>query len=160
MCRSTDPGHLTLTGFENIARRFGKRRFVPLPFFIRRSCSPELGLSFPPKTIQFSSHFLNPQWDEGKRRGSGSCRTAKRSHGSTTRFPESSYPLREGPEHLDRREKNRARPEVVLLNSHDKGSAYQLHCGLFRLVCSNGMVVSDATFARISTKHSGFLHIR
>jgi hypothetical protein len=44
----------------------------------------------------------------------------------------------------------------VLLNSHDKSSAYQLHCGLFRLVCSNGLVVADATFQRISIKHSGF----
>jgi hypothetical protein len=42
------------------------------------------------------------------------------------------------------------------LSSHDKSSAYQLHCGLFRQVCSNGMVVSDATFQRISIKHSGF----
>src|SRR5258708_5480377 len=59
-------------------------------------------------------------------------------------------------EHLDTWEKNQVRPEVVLLNSHDKSSAYQLHCGLFRLVCSNGMVVSDAVFHRISIKHSGF----
>ena len=41
-------------------------------------------------------------------------------------------------------------PRVVLVNSHDKSSAYQLHCGLFRLVCTNGMVVSDGTFQRIS----------
>jgi hypothetical protein len=59
-------------------------------------------------------------------------------------------------EHLHSWEKNQVRPEVVLLNSHDKSSAYQLHCGLFRLVCSNGMVVSDASFQRISIKHSGF----
>src|ERR1700731_2030070 len=59
-------------------------------------------------------------------------------------------------EHLDTWEKNQVRPEVVLLNSHDKSSAYQLHCGLFRLVCSNGMVVADSTFHRISIKHSGF----
>ncbi len=59
-------------------------------------------------------------------------------------------------EHLGSWEKNQVRPEVVLLNSHDKSSAYQLHCGLFRLVCSNGMVVSDGTFQRISIKHSGF----
>jgi hypothetical protein len=45
-------------------------------------------------------------------------------------------------EHLGSWEKNPVRPEVVLLNSHDKSSAYQLHCGLFRLVCTNGMVVS------------------
>jgi hypothetical protein len=59
-------------------------------------------------------------------------------------------------EHLDTWQKNQVRPEVVLLNSHDKSSAYQLHCGLFRLVCSNGLVVADATFQRISIKHSGF----
>jgi Domain of unknown function (DUF932) len=35
----------------------------------------------------------------------------------------------------------------------DKSSAYQLHCGLFRLICTNGMVVSDGTFQRISIKH-------
>jgi Domain of unknown function (DUF932) len=45
-------------------------------------------------------------------------------------------------EHLGSWEKNQVRPEVVLLNSHDKSSAYPLHCGLFRLVCSNGMVVA------------------
>ena len=59
-------------------------------------------------------------------------------------------------EHLQSWEKNQVRPEVVLVNSHDKSSAYQLHCGLFRLVCTNGMVVSDGTFQRISIKHSGF----
>lgn len=59
-------------------------------------------------------------------------------------------------EHLQTWERNQVRPEVVLLNSHDKSSAYQLHCGLFRLVCLNGMVVADATFERISIKHSGF----
>src|SRR6201982_730918 len=41
-------------------------------------------------------------------------------------------------EHLQSWEKKQARPEVVLVNSHDKSSAYQLHCGLFRLVCTNG----------------------
>ena len=53
-------------------------------------------------------------------------------------------------EHLQSWEKNQVRPEVVLVNSHDKSSAYQLHCGLFRLVCTNGMVVSDGAFQRIS----------
>ena len=46
-------------------------------------------------------------------------------------------------------------PEVVLVNSHDAGSAYQLHAGLFRLVCSNGLMVSDSTFEHVSIRHSG-----
>jgi hypothetical protein len=46
--------------------------------------------------------------------------------------------------------------EVLLTNSHDRSSAYQLHAGVFRLICGNGLVVCDATFAKISIKHSGF----
>jgi Domain of unknown function (DUF932) len=46
-------------------------------------------------------------------------------------------------------------PEVVLLNAHDGTSSYQLHAGLFRLVCLNGMVVSDANFGQVKVGHSG-----
>ena len=34
--------------------------------------------------------------------------------------------------------------EVVLVNSHDGTSSYKLMAGIFRLVCSNGMVVSES----------------
>lgn len=46
-------------------------------------------------------------------------------------------------------------PEIILLNSHDGSSSYQLHAGLFRFVCSNGIIVSDATFASVRVHHSG-----
>lgn len=45
-------------------------------------------------------------------------------------------------------------PELVLINSHDLTSAFQLHAGIFRFVCGNGMVVADGTFAKISVKHA------
>jgi hypothetical protein len=35
------------------------------------------------------------------------------------------------------------RAEVVLVNSHDGSSSFQLYAGLFRLVCLNGMVVGE-----------------
>lgn len=47
--------------------------------------------------------------------------------------------------------------EVVLINSHNRSSAYQFHAGLFRLVCSNGLVVSDGTLNCIRVKHIGDL---
>lgn len=47
-------------------------------------------------------------------------------------------------------------PELVLVNSHDRSSAYQLQAGLFRFVCGNGMIVADTTFERVSIRHSGF----
>lgn len=46
-------------------------------------------------------------------------------------------------------------PELVLVNSHDRTSAYQLHAGLFRLVCSNGLIICDETFAKIRVRHTG-----
>lgn len=47
-------------------------------------------------------------------------------------------------------------PELVLINSHDGASAYKLLGGLFRLVCTNGLVVCDATLGKqISVRHTG-----
>jgi hypothetical protein len=46
-------------------------------------------------------------------------------------------------------------PEVVLINSHDGTSAYKLIAGLYRLVCSNGMLVSDGEIDAINITHKG-----
>ena len=46
-------------------------------------------------------------------------------------------------------------PEIVLTNSHDRGAAYQMMAGLFRLACTNGFTVADATFSHISIRHQG-----
>lgn len=46
-------------------------------------------------------------------------------------------------------------PEVVLINSHDGSSSFILQAGLFRLVCSNGLVVQSADYGSIRIHHSG-----
>lgn len=46
-------------------------------------------------------------------------------------------------------------PEVVLVNSHDGTSAYQLMAGLFRLVCLNGMVAAGRELATVKVPHKG-----
>lgn len=46
-------------------------------------------------------------------------------------------------------------PEIVLVNSHDGSSAYQIMAGLFRLVCLNGMVVADKRFGTVRVPHKG-----
>lgn len=45
--------------------------------------------------------------------------------------------------------------EIVLLNSHDGTSAYRLMAGVFRLVCSNGLIVAESMIEDIRIKHSG-----
>jgi hypothetical protein len=46
-------------------------------------------------------------------------------------------------------------PEIVLTNSHDLTSSYQLAAGLFRLVCLNGMTIPDGQFSSMRMRHSG-----
>jgi len=45
-------------------------------------------------------------------------------------------------------------PEIVLLNSHDGTSSYQLMSGIFRMVCSNGLI-AGSIFDDIRIRHSG-----
>ena len=44
--------------------------------------------------------------------------------------------------------------EIVLLNSHDGTSSYQMLAGMFRFVCSNGLVCGD-TVADVRIPHKG-----
>jgi hypothetical protein len=44
--------------------------------------------------------------------------------------------------------------EIILLNSHDGSSSYQMLAGMFRFVCQNGMVCGD-TLSDIRVPHKG-----
>lgn len=44
--------------------------------------------------------------------------------------------------------------EIILLNSHDGTSSYQMLAGMFRFVCSNGLVCGD-TVADVRVHHKG-----
>jgi len=46
-------------------------------------------------------------------------------------------------------------PEIVFLNSHDGTSAYQLRIGIFRVVCTNGLVVSRGALPTRIVMHRG-----
>ena len=46
-------------------------------------------------------------------------------------------------------------PEVIVINSHDGSSAFNIMAGIFRFVCSNGMVVADSTIGSVKVLHKG-----
>ena len=46
-------------------------------------------------------------------------------------------------------------PEVVFLNCHDGTSSYQLRVGIFRVVCTNGLIVSRGAFPGVYVPHRG-----
>ena len=47
-------------------------------------------------------------------------------------------------------------PEVVLTNSHDGRNSFNLHAGLFRLVCMNGLIIANTTFKQVKIKHQWY----
>lgn len=47
-----------------------------------------------------------------------------------------------------------ARPEIVIMNSHDGVKPLQFDMGLFRLVCSNGLVVKSQDMGHFRERHS------
>ena len=49
-----------------------------------------------------------------------------------------------------------AYPQILLSNSHDGTSSFQFRAGIFRLVCSNGLVVSTHDFGAMSIRHKGY----
>jgi len=49
-----------------------------------------------------------------------------------------------------------AYPRIILTNSHDGMQAFKFSVGIFRLVCSNGLVVADEKFSDFRIKHKGY----
>jgi hypothetical protein len=47
-------------------------------------------------------------------------------------------------------------PELLLTNSHDGTTAFKLDVGIFRLICSNGMVVKSQDFGSMRVRHYGY----
>lgn len=47
-------------------------------------------------------------------------------------------------------------PRIILTNSHDGFNAFKFLVGMFRLVCSNGLVIGDNEMVNMSIKHINY----
>ena len=47
-------------------------------------------------------------------------------------------------------------PQILMTNSHDGTGAFIFRAGLFRLVCSNGLVISTQDFSNMKIRHMGY----
>lgn len=45
-------------------------------------------------------------------------------------------------------------PEVLLVNSFDGSSQYEISAGVYRMVCENGMVVADSLIQTVKVRHT------
>ena len=44
-------------------------------------------------------------------------------------------------------------PEIVLINSHDGSTSLRMEAGLFRMICSNGLIVKSSSIHSSRTRH-------
>ena len=47
-------------------------------------------------------------------------------------------------------------PQILMTNSHDGKNAFNFEAGLYRLVCSNGLVIADTRFESVKMRHMGY----
>lgn len=47
-------------------------------------------------------------------------------------------------------------PQIILHNRHDGLGSFKFMAGMFRLVCSNGLVIATSTFASVGIPHKGY----
>ena len=47
-------------------------------------------------------------------------------------------------------------PQIMLTNSHDGKNAFQFQAGLYRMICSNGLVIADEQFESVKMRHMGY----
>jgi hypothetical protein len=47
-------------------------------------------------------------------------------------------------------------PRIIMTNSHDGMQSFKFSVGIYRLVCSNGLVVADEEFSDFKIKHKGY----
>ena len=45
--------------------------------------------------------------------------------------------------------------ELLLFNSHDRSKSFTISAGIYRYVCSNGLVIADSVFDSYKIKHLG-----
>lgn len=57
---------------------------------------------------------------------------------------------------IDGKDGDTVMPRILMTNSHDGKNAFRFQAGLYRLVCSNGLVIADAEFANLKIRHMGY----
>jgi len=45
--------------------------------------------------------------------------------------------------------------ELLLFNSHDRSKSFSISAGIYRFVCSNGLIIADSVFESYKIKHLG-----
>lgn len=58
-------------------------------------------------------------------------------------------------DHIDMRTGVDSFPEIILINSHDGTSSYKVMGGIFRTICTNGLIVAESMVGSVNVHHKG-----
>ena len=47
-------------------------------------------------------------------------------------------------------------PRIILTNSHDGFNSFKFMCGFYKIICSNGLVIADEEFSKLSIRHINY----
>jgi len=47
-------------------------------------------------------------------------------------------------------------PQIIMTNSHDGKNSFTFQAGMYRFVCSNGLVIADQEFGKMKIRHMGY----
>ena len=47
-------------------------------------------------------------------------------------------------------------PQIIMTNSHDGKNSFTFQAGMYRFVCSNGLVIADEEFGSMKIRHMGY----
>ena len=53
-------------------------------------------------------------------------------------------------------EEEKLAPSIILINSHDGTRTFQFRMGIYRLVCSNGLVIPEEEYTSFRIRHMGY----
>jgi hypothetical protein len=80
----------------------------------------------------------------------------RKSRGKNTIFSKHMVTFQNPEIKITSKDGDNAFPRIIMTNSHDGLQAFKFSVGIFRLVCSNGLVVADEKFSDFKIRHKGY----
>jgi len=80
----------------------------------------------------------------------------RKSRGGKTIFSKHQIKFQNEDMYLERENGERSYIDIILVNSHDGFTTFRFLVGIFRLICSNGLVIADEQFENIKMRHIGY----
>jgi hypothetical protein len=126
---------------------------------IRKSCP--LAFHKKPTNPEVSTQYLfvNTETildDLAKLNWSPVVATQRKSRGKNTIFSKHMIAFQNPDIKIKSKDGDDAFPRIILTNAHDGTQSFRFSVGIYRLICSNGLVIADEEFSDFKIRHKGY----